>query len=347
MRITYKVRLKGTKNEWIELAPDAFNNLSLEDGTRMPEIQGNKVIVTNYFNMFWGRIMGARNFRVFMVLTQFAYGNKEYSYPSLQTLADICDMSVNTVKAAIKDLEELGFVLQVQVINEDKEENENNIYFIRKTTPFLSVEQYQSLPKRLQEKHQEYLADIEKSERITLSNAPEYPKPSKPSKSAKGGSKSDAPTSNPNKPVDNVDNGDFVDKVPQKGASNFDPHPSLFDWPQNLTEGGSSSDGGVYQNLPPNKYNTKQDNLNHLSLPNNNIKEQFQNYLKNKVSKPSFDTWIKTVDIVPEDNNIPSFVILCDNDFQRDWLENRYQELFIEAFMSIGLSNVTLRFIVR
>jgi DNA-binding transcriptional regulator YhcF (GntR family) len=371
MRYTYKVRLKGT-DEWVTLPPSQFNSLSLEDDNRMPEMQGNKVIITNYFNMFWGRIMGARNFRVFMVLSQFAYGNKEYSYPSIQTIAEICNMSENTVKAAIRELEELGFVLQVCVIDNETGENENNVYFIRKTTPFLSVEQYQSLPYRLQKIHQKYLEDIERSERIVLTDIPKYPEPKKEEKKGKtkgsksarggsnpdrGGSNFDGGTSNPEKPVDNVENVDDVDKYPEKGGSKFDPYPSINDGYQNLTGGGSIVEGRVGQNLTPNNYNT----YNHYnpnqtnSLPNNKkgfetpseIKAEFQTYLKNRVSKPSFDTWVKTVDIYPEDEQCRSFIVVCENNFQMDWLQRRYHDLFVEALEAIGFRDPKLQFILK
>lgn len=352
---TYKVRLKGTE-DWVEISEESYNLLSCEDGNRMPEIQGNKVIITNYLNMFWGRIMGARNFRVFMVLVQFAYGDKDYSYPSLQTLADICAMSVNTVKSAIRELEELGFVKQVQVYNNEKEESETNVYIVRKTTPFLSIEQYKSLPKKLQEEHRKYLARIEKSERILLTDAPDYPAPSKPDKPSKsdggaaksdgGGSKFDVPSSNGDYPVDNVDSGDNVDKYPQKGGSKFDVPLSESDGHQNLTEGGSKTDGGVGQNLTPNKYNTKQYNLNQLSsIPN--IKElqlDLLRALKTKVSKPSFDMWLSTLEINGYDKSSHTLMVMAHNDFQRDWVQNKYTALLEETLASeLGLAGMRVR----
>lgn len=348
--ITYKVRIKG-KDDWATISKETFNNLSLEDGERMPEIQGNKVIITNYFNTFWGRIMGARNFRVFMVLSQFAYGNKDFSYPSLQTLADICDMSVNTVKAAIKDLEELGFVIQVQTYNEDKEESENNIYIIRKTTPYLSVEQYQSLPKKLQDMHKKYIDMIERSERITLANAPDYPAPSKPAKGTSkkngGGSKFDTPLSKGDKPVDNVDIVDSGDNHAPKGGSNFDVPLSDNDVGQNLTEGLSEIDGGVGQNLTPNKY--KSLSITKVNQIKNNItifQNEFAAILKSKISKPSFDTWIRGLEVRGFDTDRMILTFHAETQFQKDWVESRYVSLFkqvlLENFEIDGVSiNVT------
>lgn len=370
MRYTYKVRLKGTE-EWVTLTESQFNSISLEDDNRMPEMQGNKVIITNYFNMFWGRIMGARNFRVFMVLAQFTYGNKEYSYPSIQTIAEICNMSDNTVKAAIRELEELGFVLQVCVIDNETGENENNVYFIRKTTPFLSVEQYESLPYRLQKMHQKYLEDIERSERITLTDIPKYPEPKKEEKKSKtkgsksargrsnsdgGGSKFDGGSENPKKAVDNVENVDDVDNSLEKGGSKFDPYPSINDGHQNLMDGGSIFEGWVGQNLTPNKYNTNQYNSNKINPllnikkgfeSHSEIKAGFQTYLQNKVSKPSFDTWVKTVDVYPEDEHFRTFVIACESQFQMEWLQNRYAGLFTEALEAIGFHEPSLRFVMK
>jgi DNA-binding transcriptional regulator YhcF (GntR family) len=338
-KLTYKVRLKGTE-DWATVNKDQFNSLSLEDGARMPEMQGNKVITTNYFNTYWGRIMGARNFRVFMVLSQFAYGNKDFSYPSLQTLADICDMSPNTVKTAIKELEELGFVIQVQVLDEN-EENQNNIYIIRKTTPFLSIEQFQSLPKRMQDSHKKYIANIEESERISLSNAPDYPQPKKSdtggSKSKGGGSKFDTPPSNKEVPVDNVDIGDNVDKNSQKGGSNFDTPLSEIEVHQNLTDRGSKIDTGVGQNLTPNKYNLL--STTELNKINNNItifKTEFFEFLRIKISKPSFDTWIRPLDVQGFDTDRMILTLRAEHQMQKEWVESRYikpmQEVLRENF---------------
>lgn len=328
MKLSYRIRLKGTDN-WATIDKEVFNGLSLEDGARMPEIQGSKVIITNYFNMFWGRIMGARNFRVFLVLSQFAYGNKDYSYPSLQTLSDICDMSVNTVKAAVKALEELGFVLQVQVYNEDKEENENNIYILRKTTPFLSVEQFQSLPRKLQDLHKKYIQGIEESERITLSNAPDYPSPAKgASKPDRGGSKIDRPL----KKVETVGNGGNVGITVEKGGSNIDAPQSIADTSQYLMEGQSEFDGGVGQNLTPNKYNplstTNPNQLKNITI----IQDEFYEILRNKLSRPSFDTWVKTLTISGFDTSRNILTIRAVNQMQKEWVESRYLPLFHSTF---------------
>lgn len=331
--LQYKVRSKvNSTDEWIEIDQDQLNSLSLENGDRMPEIQGNKIIITNYFNMFWGRIMGARNYRVFMVLNQFAYGEKDYSYPSLNMLVDICNMAKGTVKAAIEELEQLGFIIQVQVYNTEKRENENNIYILRKTVPFLTVDQYKSLPKKMREEHDKYLLNIEKSERITLSNVPDYSNISD-SNNGMGGSKIDTGISsnlggsNFDPPLEDasVINSKPISNI---GMSKSDTPVLNVDTGQKLTAGGLNFDSGVGQKLTPNNYNALSiTNLNHLNNHLHSFQNEFMNCMRSQLPVQSYEVWIKNIKIMGFDTERRVMTIGVDNIVQKNWIENRYISL--------------------
>ncbi len=47
-------------------------------------------------------------------------------------------------------------------------------------------------------------------------------------------------------------------------------------------------------------------------------------FISKKISKPSFDTWIKETEAIIEENKI---TVYAKNEFQRDWLEERYHNL--------------------
>ncbi|MEB1808249.1 MAG: chromosomal replication initiator protein DnaA [Bacillaceae bacterium] len=63
-----------------------------------------------------------------------------------------------------------------------------------------------------------------------------------------------------------------------------------------------------------------------------------------KVSKPSFETWLKAT----KANSIESdtIIITAPNEFARDWLENRYSSIISETLEDITGSNLSVKFII-
>lgn len=328
-KYSYVIRTKSDDN-WKEITLEEFNALTLEDANRMPEIQGNKVIITNYFNTFWGRIMGARNFRVFLVLSQFAYGNKDYSYPSWDTLAEICGMSKNTVKAAVRTLEDLGFVLQVQVFNK-RGENENNIFLLRKTTPFLSIEQYESLPPKMQESHRVYLENIEKSERVVLSNAPTYPAPKKPVRKRFffSRSKIDSPQQTPIA----VESGDNLSQI--DGSNSDSPVPS-FDVGQQQVGVGQNLTPGTGQELTPKHYSSSSTTkLNQLKESFTFNADAFFDECKQVLGTLSFRTWVEKLEVQGYDEDRNVLTLRAEHPMQQDWVNTRYTKVMSKILRDI------------
>ena len=54
--------------------------------------------------------------------------------------------------------------------------------------------------------------------------------------------------------------------------------------------------------------------------------------ISTKIPKPSFDTWLKNTTCSLE-NNLAT--VYCGNEFQRDWLEERYASLMVECLKQV------------
>ena len=67
--------------------------------------------------------------------------------------------------------------------------------------------------------------------------------------------------------------------------------------------------------------------------------------IQSVVSKPSYDTWIKgtLAKIVDED----TIVVLSKNEFQSDWLEERYKDTIFHAIKSVAGRTFELEFAVN
>jgi hypothetical protein len=59
-------------------------------------------------------------------------------------------------------------------------------------------------------------------------------------------------------------------------------------------------------------------------LPNEDSWRQILDLISNKISKPSFETWIAETEACIEESII---TVYAKNDFQREWLEERYRNL--------------------
>ncbi|ENH98451.1 chromosomal replication initiation protein [Gracilibacillus halophilus YIM-C55.5] len=78
-----------------------------------------------------------------------------------------------------------------------------------------------------------------------------------------------------------------------------------------------------------------------------NIEELWANTLeiiKQKVSKPSYDTWLKNtvVNEIQED----AIVISTPNEFTRDWLESRYTNIISEALYDLTGAKLQVKFVI-
>lgn len=68
------------------------------------------------------------------------------------------------------------------------------------------------------------------------------------------------------------------------------------------------------------------------------------NIIEKELSKPSFETWLKSTKPVILNNGVA--VICVPNDFAKDWLESRYSHLIKSALESVTNKEISLRFIL-
>ncbi|GAA0467683.1 chromosomal replication initiator protein DnaA [Alkalibacillus silvisoli] len=66
--------------------------------------------------------------------------------------------------------------------------------------------------------------------------------------------------------------------------------------------------------------------------------------LEKKISKPSFDTWLKSTEAKSIENE--HIYIIAPNEFARDWLENSYAALISETVFDLTGSRLTPKFII-
>lgn len=65
--------------------------------------------------------------------------------------------------------------------------------------------------------------------------------------------------------------------------------------------------------------------------------------IQDKISKPSFETWLKTTEAIQLREDI--LVVSTPNDFARDWLESRYADLVRDALKEITGSPLGVKFV--
>lgn len=76
----------------------------------------------------------------------------------------------------------------------------------------------------------------------------------------------------------------------------------------------------------------------------NELWSQALDVMQKKVSKPSYDTWLKATNAHSLQGN--QLVITAPNEFARDWLESRYLELISETIYDITGSKLDVKFII-
>lgn len=77
------------------------------------------------------------------------------------------------------------------------------------------------------------------------------------------------------------------------------------------------------------KYDYIRKNISEESLEATDI---FLEVVKRKVSKPSFDTWISQLLFIRSSED--RWTVACPNEFAKDWLEMKYEQLFHQWFSS-------------
>lgn len=66
--------------------------------------------------------------------------------------------------------------------------------------------------------------------------------------------------------------------------------------------------------------------------------------IEKKISKPSFETWLKSTKAFSLKNDI--LTIIAPNEFARDWLESKYSSLIMDTVLEITGSELVIKFIL-
>src|SRR5690625_1635196 len=66
--------------------------------------------------------------------------------------------------------------------------------------------------------------------------------------------------------------------------------------------------------------------------------------IESKISKPSFDTWLKST--VAEKLDGDTLIVNVPNEFARDWLEGRYTKLITDILYDLTGAKLTAKFII-
>lgn len=75
-----------------------------------------------------------------------------------------------------------------------------------------------------------------------------------------------------------------------------------------------------------------------------NLWEKMLTELKQKISRPSFDTWLKSTVAKKAENGV--LTVAVSNDFQKDWLTTRYTEVITRIFRELSGKDWTINYMI-
>jgi chromosomal replication initiator protein len=68
------------------------------------------------------------------------------------------------------------------------------------------------------------------------------------------------------------------------------------------------------------------------------------NVIEKKISKPSFETWLKSTKAIALNKN--TLIVEAPNDFAREWLDGNYKEILTEILYELIGENMSLKFVI-
>lgn len=297
----------------IPITAETAKRITLEDSNHIPDLQGNHTQINHYISSFWFHILGPVPFGILFQLYKMCYGKtKNHAWPKVDTIALYTGIDKRTVQRNLPILLEHKLVEVLEVWNKKKKKNESNLYFVRRTTPYISLDLYGKLPEELQKEHDEFMDELVKSNYVQVGNIPVYvrqPKQLEIPIENKGGNLT---------PLKSVDNQ----------GGNLTPMTECH------AEGGNLTPLSAAE-CHPNNTNSNNTNLNHL-IDYNNLNEEFKNLIFKKISKPSYDTWINNIHIVRLENEL--VYILAPNQFAMEWVQSRYETMILETLKELRIS---------
>jgi DNA-binding Lrp family transcriptional regulator len=176
--------VKITVNQKEYYSIEDIENMDLEQYSKLlPHMNGHKTIIHNYFLKFWAPVLdpkkrsgGAIAF-LYITLLSYCYGDKDYVWVSISTLAETITASEETVRKYLKILEQEGFIIRFWREKEndhDKTEQGSMLIKVRRTIPFLTKEKLDMLSPKKQAEHDRFLRSIKLESKFEFEEAYNY-----------------------------------------------------------------------------------------------------------------------------------------------------------------------------
>lgn len=156
-------------------------NFSLDQyGKDLPLMEGHFTMIQNYIIKYWQRFIKPEVGMLYITLRSYCYGDRDYCYPSVTSLAEISGVTRNTIAKRIKVLEDFGFIYRFFTHNKNEKSEdgtgseESPIFKVRKMCPLLPSELIEKLPEKLAKEHKKFLEKITRNGEITMYQQPDF-----------------------------------------------------------------------------------------------------------------------------------------------------------------------------
>lgn len=291
--------------ERIYFTEDEIKNFSLDKhGQHIPYVDGELTILNNYLFDFWGWYLKAEGLALYGHLKRHSYGKKDWCFPNLELISLKMSKSIPTIRNYLELLERYGFIYKFGVLNKDNDGREESpLYKVRKKIPFLTEKLLNGDPDIvINTRYPKHIQEAQKKEREGL-----------PKRLFK-------------------DHERYVAEMMANTESisidvelNFEEvYNELLKRGQRIAKKKSSLEQSKQISL-------KKEFINDEITETDKIMwEGVQRYIKDKISKPSYDTWFQNTFAIYHKSNIYIFV---PNEFTRDWIvqNTNYQSLIKEG----------------
>ncbi|MGN7299474.1 DnaA N-terminal domain-containing protein [Ferdinandcohnia sp. SAFN-114] len=265
-------------------------------GHHIPYVDGEITILNNYLFDYWGHYLNAEGLALYAHLKRHAYGKKDWCFPNLELISLKMDKSLNTVRNYLDILERYGFIYKFNVVNEDRDKlEESPVYKIRKKVPLLTEKLLNGDPS------------------IVIDDATLEPHIKKALKKEKAGLPKLLREDHDEYVADMIANSESIDILDSIS------YEEIFG--EMLSKAKKVKETSVQR---------EKMRSHSLFIQPKHLKEQdiivWQGVLKGmetKISKPSFDTWLRGTYCIKEGNK---YFIYATNEFQKDWLVTRYND---------------------
>lgn len=379
---TYEMyhKMNDGKYGWKTVSIDDINAIRMDNiSNSIPATNGYYTTVNNYILRFWRPILKPSASSVLLTLMMYTFGQDKV-FPSIPRICAESGLKPTATKEALKLLQEYGWIVRIQVLNQDGTNN-NNLYLVKNLIPYIPVGEYEKFDEFMRNEHDRYLANLVEKHIVIQEGIPDYSSvPPIPKKEKKKKKKKvvDKPVDNTvDEMLTNVDNVDNVDENIEESLNDGSKKEgSLNDTPTNYDEigvvkrGVSENDGyGVVKrgvtgrqtttnnnDFKNNDFNKEKDNNTFIynRYDKKYSLEQVNDYLHSalieSLSKPSYETWFTSNGIqttLVTDISHSTVYLVASNDFAREWIQNRYTERIMAILRELAFNCEDVKVYVR